>query len=86
MSVDNTEIKKEDFPQAFADYFRLKVEKIQREIRVEPGVYNGAKKLFDVQNEDFMLESDIKECVESIKINLVLQINIERLSRSSLYV
>ena len=29
MSVDDTEIKKEDLPQAFADYFRLKVEKFK---------------------------------------------------------
>ena len=48
------EIKKEDLLQAFADLKKSKVETIQAEIRVEPGVYNGAKKVYDVLNENFV--------------------------------
>ena len=68
MSSNDNEIRKEDLPQAFADFFRIKVETIQSEIRVEPGVYNWARKVSDVLNEVFMLELNVKECIESIKV------------------
>ena len=46
MSLNDKAIKKEDLPQAFADFFKTKVETIQADIKVEPGVYNGAERLF----------------------------------------
>ena len=45
-----------------------KVDTIQADIRVEPGAYKGARKVSDVLIVNFVLESNVKECVESIKI------------------
>ena len=45
-----------------------KVDTIQADIRVEPGAYKGARKVSDVLIVNFVLESNVKECIESIKI------------------
>ena len=62
------EVKNDEIPQAFANFFILKVETIKTEIRVEPSVYNGSKKLFVNLNENFMKELNVKESIKSIKI------------------
>ena len=40
--------------------------KIQSDIKVDPGVYNGARKLFGLPNEDFMSESNVKESIAKV--------------------
>ena len=36
-----------------------------REIRVEPGVYNGAKKVYYIINENFMFQSNVLNLLKS---------------------
>ena len=51
----------------FASFFAEKVETITRETIVDPGVYNGDKKI-ESSNQMFMSPSEIKVCIEKIKI------------------
>ena len=67
MSVNDSIIKTSDLPQAFADFFEYKVKNILDTTEVNPTVYNGKQAPIS-QNNFFMTESDIKECVRSIKV------------------
>ena len=50
----------------FADFFSNKVKTITNQTNIDPGVYNGFKKV-DVESNFFMTETDILECMKSIK-------------------
>ena len=47
--------KCDEIPEAFAEYFKNKVEQITTECQTDDNVYNGGK-LLNVGNENFMSE------------------------------
>ena len=59
--------KGEEIPEAFADYFKSKVENITAECQIDEDVYNG-QRLMNVNNENFMTESNVKRCLMDLKI------------------
>ena len=54
-------------PDAFADIFDKKVNDIHNESIIDPLIYNGKRKINAV-NKFFMSESDIMDCIKTIKI------------------
>ena len=63
-------VTKVDLPQAFADFFKSKVDDIVKNTVICPEVYNGKRKV-NCNDENFMTESNILECVKTIKIKNV---------------
>ena len=52
--------------QCFATYFEGKVKTITDKVRVDPGVFNGDRKIF-ADSQMFMGPAEVIECIKSIK-------------------
>ena len=66
MFKNGSKINKFDIPDAFASFFVDKVQKIVNETNINPNVYNGKRKLNNI-NENFMEYSDVLLAVKSLK-------------------
>ena len=55
-----------DHASTFANFFSNKVTTIVNQTQIDPGVYNGLRKI-NVENSFFMSANDILECMKSIK-------------------
>ena len=51
----------DEIPEAFAMFFKSKVEDITTECQVNEAVYNGSR-LMDAGDENFMTELNVKKC------------------------
>ena len=67
MFHNNTLIATDLLPDQFGNFFTTKVTSIITNLRSNPLVYNGQKKV-DEQNSFFMSSADILSCIKSIKI------------------
>ena len=54
-----------DIANSFAEHFFSKVKNFSDTSKVDPNVYNGKNKLI-VGDRNFMLKSDVKECMDSL--------------------
>ena len=53
MTVENAKVNFESLPDAFAEFFSTKIEKIVEEVQIDPNVYNGKRKI-RVEDDFFM--------------------------------
>ena len=67
MSLNDNLIKNNDLPEAFANFFENKITQITSNTQISNNVYNGTKKV-DHPNSFFMTDTDIRECLNNIKI------------------
>ena len=67
LTLTNIEVPKKSIPEAFALFFREKVEKIVNEAVINENVYNGKCKV-EVPNDNFMSQNAVGECINDIKI------------------
>ena len=67
MTLNDLPIPKIDLQDTIANHFKSKIDNIVNESTINANVYNGKKKL-NVNNLDFMDESNIMEAVKSIKL------------------
>jgi hypothetical protein len=66
MFKDNINIKNEDLPDEFANFFKSKVDDIVNAQIINNDVYNGTQKLTPT-DLDFMQESDVETAINSLK-------------------
>ena len=66
MELNGIIVKHDELPDAFAGFFKNKVDIISRECKVERDVYNG-KKLCITVEKHFMLYNDVLESINAIK-------------------
>ena len=66
LSVGGADVDPLRVADAFAAYFHDKVETLKSNTIVNPDVYNGKNKLI-VTNRPFMTESDVRECLATLK-------------------
>ena len=62
-----TPIPDNQIPDAFADFFENKVNTIYNEAKIDHQIYNGKKKINSTV-KFFMTDSDIRQCIKTIKI------------------
>jgi hypothetical protein len=62
LSLDKIEVPKINLPQAFAEHFKSKVDKIVLESKIDKNVYNGIPKVL-CNNLNFMTQENIAECI-----------------------
>ena len=55
-----------NYANAFANFFNIKVNSIVNQTQIDPGVYNGHKKV-NAENSNFMTRNEIFECLKTIK-------------------
>ena len=67
MQYNNVRYNRDEIPDAFASYFKNKVENITNECQIDDNVYNGTR-LMNVGNENFMSEINLKRCLMGLKI------------------
>ena len=53
-------------PSAFANFFKSKIRKLEEELIVEPGVWNG-ERIVDAEEIDFMTPDKVAECLKGLK-------------------
>ena len=66
MFKDNINIKNEDLPDEFANFFKSKVDNIVNAQIIKNDVFNGTQKLTPT-DLDFMQESDVETAINSLK-------------------
>ena len=66
MEIDGNQIEHDKLPDAFAHFFKNKVDKISDECKIEDDVYNG-KNLCNAADKHFMLYDNVLECIHEIK-------------------
>ena len=66
LTLGGLPIAAHEIPNAFANFFNDKITAHVNNVTVSRNVYNGKNKII-VQNRNFMLRSDIKECLVSLK-------------------
>ena len=66
LTVGGVDVNPVDVADSFAGFFHDKVEYFKNNITVNPHAYNGKNKLI-VANRPFMTESDIRECLATLK-------------------
>ena len=66
MTVENAKVNFESLPDAFAEFFSTKIEKIVEEVQIDPNVYNGKRKI-RVEEDFFMSKNEIIVAVKSLK-------------------
>ena len=54
--------------QNFADFFENKISNLLANVVIDPGVYNGTRKLQLSQNTNFMTSTNIRKAIKSIKM------------------
>ena len=62
----NVEIKEENLVDCFANHFEGKVQNLLEEVKVEPNVYNGKRKV-NAANKFYMSLEAVKSCMNSLK-------------------
>ena len=67
MTLGGKTVAEEERSDCFASFFETKVRKITNEIRVDPGVYNGSRKIFAC-DQMFMSALEVESCIRSIKV------------------
>ena len=67
MHNNTVPINDSDLPNAFAEFFMTKTTNIVNDTITDDNVYNGKRKI-NVENHDFMLQSDVLKAVNSLKI------------------
>ena len=67
VKIYNIISKGEDIPEAFAKYFKAKVEEITISTTVDENVFNGTKQI-NAENEFFMTELRVREVIATLKI------------------
>ena len=67
MFINKVKVAPIKLADSFGSFFHEKVANIVNETEVDPGVYNGVKKI-TCQNEFYMSKDIVKECVLSLKI------------------
>ena len=67
MKYVNKVVTGQEVADCFAYFFDTKVRNIVNSLRVDPGVYNGVRKL-NSQNAFFMSRKEIMDCVNTIKM------------------
>ena len=71
MFKDNQAIKDSDLAETFGDFFEDKITNITNDCKIDNNVYNGTRKMTE-ENLNFMTEKDVKEAIESIKLQLFI--------------
>ena len=66
MFHNGIEINKSELSEQFANYFDKKIRNVKDQATIDDSVYNGTRKAW-VENEFFMGESQVLECVKSLK-------------------
>ena len=70
MHLNNSEIKNEELPDKFADFFENKIKTIVNVTQINKEVYNGQRKMFHNSNDyNIMTQSDIRNAIMNIKVN-----------------
>jgi hypothetical protein len=67
LTLANAMIPSKSIPDAFAMFFREKVESIVNEAAINDNVYNGKRKAVTTE-VNFMSEADVEKCIKDIKI------------------
>ena len=67
MSLNGQTIPENELPDAFAEYFKNKIEKIMTETKVDENVYNGKRKL-NCLDENFMTRNEVLAAVKTLSI------------------
>ena len=67
MTLENIPIDKSDLPDAFANFFKNKINDIVNQSSINPNVYNGTRKI-NARDVDFMNENDVLDAVYSLKL------------------
>ena len=67
MHLNQIPVMKEDRSEAFANFFKEKVESLARSCTIEQNVYNG-EKILNSTNENFMTEYNILQILKTLKI------------------
>ena len=65
MTLNNSKIDRNDLPDAFADFFKLKTQTIVNDQAINDNVFNGTKKV-DCPNSHFMKEDDVINAIKSL--------------------
>ena len=65
MTLNDNKIDRNDLPDAFADFFKLKTQTIINNQAINDNVFNGTKKV-DCQNSHFMKEVDVINAIKSL--------------------
>ena len=66
MYKDGILIKQENIPDAFANFFKDKVQNIVNTTEIDPDVYNGKRKL-NTPNKNFMTKEEVFLAIKSLK-------------------
>ena len=67
MTIGNVVVSGDERCNHFADYFESKVKSITDDTVVDPGVFNGDRKL-EADDFMFMTRSDVEKCIKCIKL------------------
>ena len=67
MTLEGRAVCEHERSDCFANFFENKVKQITEETLIDPGVYNGIRKIF-ASNEMFMSVMEVEKCIKSIKI------------------
>ena len=65
--LNNQKFRDTEIPDAFACFFKSKVDNITRECQINDEVYNGTR-LMNTGDENFMSETNVMRCRTSLKI------------------
>ena len=68
MYREGEEIIEEKIAENFANFFENKISKLLANVVIDPGVYNGTRKLQMSQNANFMTSSNIRKAITTIKM------------------
>ena len=71
MTYDGVSIASNRVAESFAQFFQEKVSKIVRNAEIDSNVYNGHTRMV-MADCDFMTAIDIYECVNQLKISLLI--------------
>ena len=69
------EIEEDMIPESFAEHFSNKISNLLTDIAIDANVYNGPSKM-TCENMSFMTSENILRAVQSIKMNLIVNLTI----------
>ena len=68
MFINGAKIGSNDLEEAFADFFESKVKHLSDNTIVNVNIYNGMRKLSQIDEFNFMNEPNVRKAMESLKL------------------